>query len=62
MVLRLRCKPVEERTVPSGLVQVNGEYYYAESPPGVGVTALEAAPPPVPVEQKVRDAVRNELF
>ncbi|HEU5436605.1 MAG TPA: penicillin-binding protein 1A [Telluria sp.] len=58
----LKGVPVEERTVPSGLVQVNGEYYYAESPPGVGVTALEAAPPAVPVEQKVRDAVRNELF
>jgi penicillin-binding protein 1A len=58
----LKGVPVEERPVPQGLVQVNGEYYYAESPPGVGVMALEAAPPPVPVEQKVRDAVRNELF
>jgi penicillin-binding protein 1A len=53
---------MEERQVPQGLVQVNGEYYYAESPPGVGVQALDAAPPAVPVEQKVRDAVRNELF
>jgi penicillin-binding protein 1A len=58
----LKSVPVEERAVPQGLVQVNGEYYYAEAPPGVGVTALDAAPPPVPVEQKVRDAVRNELF
>jgi penicillin-binding protein 1A len=58
----LKGVPMEEREVPQGLVQVNGEYYYAESPPGVGVQALDAAPPAVPVEQKLRDAVRNELF
>jgi penicillin-binding protein 1A len=58
----LKNVPVEERTVPSGLVQVGDEYYYAESPPGSGVQTLDVGPHPAQAEQKSRDAVRNELF
>jgi penicillin-binding protein 1A len=58
----LKNVPVEERAVPDGLVQVGGEYYYAETPPGMGVQTLDVGPVPPPAEQKTRDAVRNELF
>jgi penicillin-binding protein 1A len=58
----LKGEEVVEREVPPGLVLANGEYYYAETPPGTGVTALDVGPPPAPAEQKARDAVRNELF
>lgn len=58
----LKNVPVEERPAPEGLINVAGEYYYAESPPGVGVQALDVGTQPTPAEQKTRDAVRNELF
>ncbi|NNG23954.1 penicillin-binding protein 1A [Telluria aromaticivorans] len=51
-----------DRDVPPGLIQANGEYYYAENPPGTGVQSLDVGAPPAPAEQKARDAVRNELF
>ena len=58
----LKTEPMVEREVPAGLVQYGNEFYYAETPPGSGVEALDVGPPPAPSEQKVRDAVRNELF
>jgi penicillin-binding protein 1A len=58
----LKNVPVEERPVPQGLVQVGEEYYYAETPPGMGVQTLDVGPQPTQAEQKSRDAVRNELF
>ncbi|MDE2427699.1 MAG: penicillin-binding protein, partial [Burkholderiales bacterium] len=36
--------PIEERPVPNGIISVDGDYYYAENPPGVGVSTLD--PPP----------------
>ncbi|MFZ6721565.1 penicillin-binding protein 1A [Undibacterium sp. Ji49W] len=32
--------PIEERPVPKGIIAVDGDYYYAENPPGVGVSTL----------------------
>jgi penicillin-binding protein 1A len=58
----LKNVPIEERSVPEGLVQVGDEYYYAENPPGMGVQTLDVGVPQAPGEQKARDAVRNELF
>jgi len=58
----LKSEPMVEREVPSGLVQYGNEYYYAETPPGMGVETLDVGAPPAAAEQKVRDAVRNELF
>jgi len=58
----LKAEPMAEREVPAGLVQYGNEYYYAETPPGSGVETLDVGQPPAPAEQKVRDAVRNELF
>jgi penicillin-binding protein 1A len=57
----LKTVPVDERDAPAGLVLVGDEYYYAENPPGTGVTSLDVGIP-APAEQKTRDAVRNELF
>jgi len=62
MTKALKGVPVEERTVPAGLVQYGDEYYYAENPPGTGVQSLDVGTPPPAGEQKTRDAVRNELF
>ena len=58
----LKNVPVEERTVPPGLIMANGEYYYAENPPGTGVQSLDVGTTPAPAQQKEQDAVRNELF
>ncbi len=58
----LKDEPMVEREVPTGLVQYGAEYYYAESPPGKGVEALDVGQPPPAQQQQERDAVRNELF
>jgi penicillin-binding protein 1A len=57
---------VEERTVPEGLIQVAGEYYYAEYPPGTGVRNLGLdegmlGSPEMEVN-RTKDEVKNELF
>jgi penicillin-binding protein 1A len=62
MQTALKSVPVEEREVPSGLIMANGEYYYAENPPGTGVQSLDGGTTPAPAQQKAQDAVRNELF
>ena len=58
----LKNEPMAERPVPVGLVVVNGDYYYAENPPGTGVQSLDVGAQPAPAEQKAHDAVKNELF
>ncbi len=58
----LKGVPVLERAVPEGMVQVGDEYYYAENPPGTGVTSLEGAARGTPMEENAKDAVKNELF
>lgn len=58
----LRNIPIEERIVPDGVIQVGDEYYYAENPPGTGVTNLDGVGHGTPAEEKARDAVKNELF
>ncbi|MFZ3288933.1 MAG: penicillin-binding protein 1A [Telluria sp.] len=58
----LKNVPVEERAVPSGLIRVGDEYYYAERPPGTGVESLDTGARGTPAEEKVKDAVKNELF
>jgi penicillin-binding protein 1A len=58
----LKNQPVEERVVPAGLIQVGEEYYYAENPPGTGVQSLDVGTRGTPAEEKVKDAVKNELF
>jgi penicillin-binding protein 1A len=58
----LKDVPMVERTVPEGIVTVNGEYYYAESPPGLGVRNLDAGEPSSPSNAPTKDEVKNELF
>ncbi|WP_256080732.1 penicillin-binding protein 1A [Massilia sp. YIM B04103] len=54
--------PIEDRPVPEGIIMADGEYFYAENPPGVGVQSLEGNARGTPAEEKARDAVKNELF
>lgn len=58
----LKDVPIEERVVPPNMIQVGGEYYYAENPPGTGVQSLDVNGTRAPAEEKVNDAVKNDLF
>jgi penicillin-binding protein 1A len=59
----LKDVPMAERTAPDGIVNVNGEYYYAENPPSVGVRSLGVGGEgPAPEAQPTKDEVKNELF
>ena len=60
----LKDVPIDEREVPSGLIQAGGDYFYAENPPGMGVGSLGINDQPGPGADpgKVRDEVKNELF
>jgi penicillin-binding protein 1A len=62
MAKALKNVPVEERPVPAGLINVGEEYYYVENPPGTGVQSLDIGTRGTPAEEKVKDAVKNELF
>ncbi|GGC13846.1 penicillin-binding protein 1A [Oxalicibacterium flavum] len=57
----LKGVPMVTRDIPDGIIQANGDYFYAENPPGLGVRSLD-----VPGEQwqgqPTRDEVKNELF
>jgi penicillin-binding protein 1A len=58
----LKDVPNVDRTIPAGVIQAGGDYYYAENPPGTGVRSL-GLEDKVPVEEeKTKDAVKNELF
>jgi len=63
----LKNVPMAERTVPDGVISVNGDYYYAENPPSVGVRSLgvdgeDEGGNASPETQPTKDEVKNELF
>ncbi|HYD94281.1 MAG TPA: penicillin-binding protein 1A [Noviherbaspirillum sp.] len=58
----LKDVPVEERPVPEGIIHANGDYYYAENPPGTGIRSLGLSERPGTEEEKTKDDVKNELF
>ncbi|MEJ7805741.1 MAG: penicillin-binding transpeptidase domain-containing protein, partial [Telluria sp.] len=58
----LKDVPIEERVVPPNMVKVGEDYYYAENPPGAGVQNLDVGARGTPAEEKVKDAVKNDLF
>ncbi len=58
----LKDVPMVDRPVPDGLIQVAGEYYYAENPPGAGVRSLGVGERLPTEEEKAQDEVKNELF
>ena len=65
MQTALKNVPSAERPTPDGLLQANGEYYYAEYPPGSGVRTIGLADfgsGATPEEQRAREEVKNELF
>ncbi len=54
MQTALKNLPMEERPVPNGIIEADGDYYYVENPPGTAVQLLDApenvepAPAPAP--------------
>jgi len=58
----LKDMPVEERPVPEGVLQMEGDYFYAENPPGTGVDSLGLDDDAQTEEEQEKDAVKNELF
>ncbi|MBC7414768.1 MAG: penicillin-binding protein 1A [Herminiimonas sp.] len=58
----LKDVPMVERAVPDGMIQVGGDYYYAENPPTVGVRSLGVGERVPTEEEKTKDEVKNELF
>ena len=58
----LKDQPIAERPIPEGILQIGGEYYYAENPPGTGIRNLEMGDHQPAEEEKTKDEVKNELF
>ncbi|RBA24843.1 penicillin-binding protein 1A [Herminiimonas fonticola] len=58
----LKNVPMAERTVPEGIITVNGEYFYAENPPSAGVRNLGLSDAPARANEPTKDEVKNELF
>jgi penicillin-binding protein 1A len=42
MQTALKNVPMEERPVPNGIIEADGDYYYVENPPGNAVQLLDA--------------------
>tara|TARA_R110001599_G_scaffold64023_4_gene179467 strand:+ start:147450 stop:149804 length:2355 start_codon:yes stop_codon:yes gene_type:complete len=62
MKTALKGMPNIDREVPSGILQVGGDYYYEENPPGTGVNNLGVGNFGGRSNQTTKDAVKNELF
>ena len=58
----LKDLPIEERQVPEGIVMANGDYHYAENPPGAGVRSLGVSDQAPPEVEKAKEEAKNELF
>jgi penicillin-binding protein 1A len=58
----LKGMPNVDRTIPAGVIQADGDYYYAENPPGTGVRSLGLDDKLPTDDEKTKDAVKNELF
>jgi penicillin-binding protein 1A len=54
--------PIEERIMPDGVIQAGGDYYYAENPPGTGVSSLGLSDQIPQSQEKTGDTVKSELF
>ena len=59
----LKDVPNVDRTVPDGVIEANGDYYYAEYPPSASVRDLGMGDHTAsPEEEKAKTQMRNELF
>ena len=54
--------PEVPRSVPTGVVQLDGEYYFVEHQPGQGIASLGLDENLPPEEQVKRDTVRDQIF
>ncbi len=54
--------PVMDRTVPPGVISMNGDYYYAENKPGEATGSLGLVDGAPEQQQKKQEAIKNELF
>lgn len=54
--------PETPRTMPTGVVQLDGEYYFVEHQPGQGIASLGLDENLPPEEQVKRDTVRDQIF
>jgi len=50
------------RSMPTGVVQLDGEYYFVEHQPGQGIASLGLDENLPPEEQVKRDTVRDQIF
>ncbi|WP_019139682.1 penicillin-binding protein 1A [Noviherbaspirillum massiliense] len=58
----LKDLPIEDRVAPEGIIYANGDFYYAENPPGMGVRSVGVDEQAPTEEEKTKDEVKNELF
>jgi penicillin-binding protein 1A len=63
MQAALKDVPTVDRTVPNGVIEANGDYYYVEYAPGSGVRDIGVEHPEITHEQEKTDThMKNELF
>jgi penicillin-binding protein 1A len=65
----LKDVPIQDRHVPDGIIASGNDYFYAENPPGTGVSSLgleDPLPggdvPPTTEPPKTKDEVKNLIF
>jgi len=54
--------PEVARSMPTGVVELDGEYYFVEHQPGQGIASLGLDENLPPEEQHKRDTVRDQIF
>jgi len=62
MAKALKGVPEATREVPSGIVNLGGEYYFVEHQPGQGVASVGLEDMLPPEEQVKRESVREQIF
>lgn len=62
MAKSLNGVPEAVREMPSGVIQLGGEYYFVENQPGQGVASVGLEDTLAPEEQVKRESVRDQIF
>jgi len=62
MSVALKDRPEVAQPMPEGLVNLNGEIYYSEFPPGQGIASVGLEDGLPPEEQKKAETVRDQIF
>lgn len=58
----LKDTPIEDRLLPEGVIAVNGDFYYAENPPGTAVGNIGVGERAPAEEEAAKEEMKNELF